>query len=440
MTTDNLQLELLLPALAILVLLLLSAFFSGSETALTAASRARLHMLEKEGDRRARRVNQLLANQERLIGTLLIGNNVVNISASALTTSLFMQLFGAAGVAYATMLTTALVVIFSEVLPKSYAIVNAEKTALHLSIAVQPLVKLFGPLSMAVEAIVRLILRLGGSKAGERDDLLTAHDELRGAIDLHHREGGVVKHDRDMLGGILDLRELTLEDIMVHRTKMDTLAADEPMDQLMEEALKSPYTRLPLWRDEPENIIGVLHVKDLVRAYVRSGGDTSKIRIEDVSFAPWFVPETTCVKDQLGAFLRRKQHFALVVDEYGEVQGLVTLEDILEEIVGEIADEHDVAPAGIRPQADGSINVDGLVPIRDLNRQFEWDLPDVDATTIAGLVIHNAQTIPEPGQRFSFDGFVFEVLRRKRNQITAIRITPPGLGTEESGEDAERAG
>jgi magnesium and cobalt exporter, CNNM family len=422
--------ELLFICLAIVALLLISAFFSGSETALTAVSRPRMHKLEKDGNKNARLVNQLIATKERLIGTILLGNNLVNILASALTTSLFMNLFGGAGVVYATLVMTALVVVFAEVLPKTYAITNPDRAALKVAPLFRPLVILFGPVSAAIEKIVQLILNHFTQLSGPDDEQLDAHDELRGAIDLHHKEGSVVKHDRDMLGGILDLKELDIEDVMIHRTKMEALNADDPTQKFIEQALKSSYTRLPLWRDEPENIVGILHVKDLVRAYAQSNGDVKKIDIEKLIIDPWFVPETTSLKDQLAAFLRKKQHFALVVDEYGEVQGLLTLEDILEEIVGDILDEHDIANTGIRPQPDGSVNVDGPVPIRDLNRQFDWNLPEVDATTIAGLVIHNAQTIPEPGQRFTFQNFMFEVLRRKRNQITALRITPPGKGRQ----------
>ena len=418
--------ELLLIAFAIILLLMISAFFSGSETALTAVSRPRMHKLEKDGDANAGIVNELIGAQERLIGTILLGNNLVNILASALTTSLFMSLFGAAGVVYATIVMTALVVVFSEVLPKTYAIKNPDRVALRVARLFRPLVIFFGPVSIAVEKIVKTILdRITGSG----DDQVDAHEELRGAIDLHHKEGAVVKHDRDMLGGILDLKQLDIEDVMIHRTKMAAFNIDDPTQKLIDAALQSPFSRLPLWRDEPENIVGILHVKDLIRAYSDADGNIDKINIDSMSIEPWFVPETTSLKDQLAAFLRKKQHFALVVDEYGEVQGLLTLEDILEEIVGDILDEHDVANTGIRPQSDGSVNVDGPVPIRDLNRQFDWDLPDIDATTIAGLVIHNAQTIPEPGQRFTYQKFMFEVLRRKRNQITALRITPPGKGS-----------
>src|SRR4029079_649473 len=243
---------------------------------------------------------------------------------------------------------------------------------------------------------------------------------------LHHKEGGVVKLDRDMLGGVLDLRELAVSDIMVHRTKMDAIDAELPPGQIVDAALKSAHTRLPLWRGEREEIVGVLHAKTLLRALRETRGDVSKLDIMGLATEPWFVPDTTTLKDQLSAFLKKKAHFAVVVDEYGEVMGLVTLEDIIEEIVGDITDETDIAPIAARVQSDGSLIVDGSVPIRDVNRMMDWDIPDDEATTIAGLVIHEAQTIPDTGQRFTFHDFRFEVLRRQRNRITSLRVTPLG--------------
>lgn len=421
--------ELALTLGGILVLLVLSAFFSGSETAITAASRARMHALEKDGDTAAGLVNRLVSAPGRLIGAILIGNNLVNILASALATSLFLGLFGQAGVAYATLAMTALVVLFAEVLPKTYAITAPDRVAIKAAPFLRVVVVLLSPLVTVVQLVVRSILGRNAEGASER--LVSAHEELRGAIDLHHQEGGVVKHDRDMLGGILDLRELEVGDVMVHRTNMQSVNADDPPKKLMDEILKSPFTRLPVWREEPENIVGVLHVKDLLRQLHRKTATPEEIDILDLASDPWFVPDTTSLKNQLNAFLKRKAHFALVVDEYGEVMGLVTLEDILEEIVGQIADEHDVPDAAIRPQADGTVNVDGIVPIRDLNRRMDWYLPDEEATTIAGLVIHEAQTIPEPGQAFTFYGFRFEILRKQRNQITAMRITPLGHSAQQ---------
>ncbi len=415
--------ELVLTLLAIFVLLGFSAFFSGSETALTAISRATLHALEKNGDKRATLVSALTHKLDRLIGAILIGNNLVNILASSLATSLFLQLFDQGAVVYATLVMTLLVVIFSEVLPKTYAIYEPEKTSLYVAPILRPVVAILAPIGAVIQKIVRMILRLLGAEINSGDSMLTAHEELRGAIDLHHQEGAVVKQDRYMLGGILDLRDLEVSDVMVHRTTMQTINLEDPPEKVVDDVLKSSYTRLPLWKDDPDNIVGVLHAKDLLRSVNRAKWDVSKIDFLSLASDPWFVPDTTSLKDQLNAFLKRKSHFALVVDEYGEVMGLVTLEDILEEIVGEISDEHDVVASGVRPQADGTINVDGDVPIRDLNRIMDWHLPDDEATTIAGLVIHEAQIIPEPGQTFTFYGCRFEVLRRQRNKLTALRIT-----------------
>ncbi|MBO6756759.1 MAG: HlyC/CorC family transporter [Roseibium sp.] len=411
---------------AVFVLLFLSGFFSGSETALTATSRARIHQVEKSGDRRATIVGRLIASRERLIGALLLGNNLVNILASALATSVFLTLFGEAGVAIATLVMTALVLVFAEVLPKTWAISAPEKFALAVSPIVRVVVAVFGPIVVGVEAIVRVLLRFVGVNVGEGASILSAHDELRGAVDLQHIEGGLQRAERDRLGGLLDLAELEVSDVMVHRTNMVALNADEDLQKLIEAALASPHTRLPLWRGETDNFVGVLHAKDLLRALHKAGGDPDKIDILQIAAPPWFVPDTTTLQDQLNAFLKHKSHFALVVDEYGEVMGLVTLEDILEEIVGEIADEHDIELEGLRHQADGSVIVDGSVPIRDLNRATDWDLPDDEATTIAGLVIHEARMIPEERQIFTFYGFRFTVLRRERNRITRLRIMPLG--------------
>src|SRR4029079_6793668 len=226
--------------------------------------------------------------------------------------------------------------------------------------------------------------RLFGANISDDVDVLSAHEEIRGAINLHHKEGGVVKLDRDMLGGVLDLRELTVSDIMVHRTTMDAIDVDLPTEQVVDAALKSPHTVVPLWRGEREEIVGILHAKTLLRALREAGGDLGKLDIMSLCTPPWFVPDSTSLKDQLTAFLKRKAHFAIVVDEYGEVMGLVTLEDIIEEIVGDITDEHDIDSIAPRPQADGSVIVEGSVPLRDLNRLMDWDLPDEEATTVAG--------------------------------------------------------
>ncbi len=418
-----------LTLVAILLLICASAFFSGSETALTATSRARMHSLEVNGDTRAGLVNSLIGRRDRLIGALLIGNNLVNILASSLTTSLFLGLFGDSGVAIATVLMTVLLVIFSEVLPKSWAISTPERFALFVAPLVRPFVAVVGPLSSVVNWIVRKLLGLFGVSISGEASMLSAHEELRGAVALLHREGAVIKADRDRLGGVLDLGELEVSDIMIHRTAMRAINADEPPEVAIRTILESPYTRMPVWRGATDNIIGIIHAKDLIRALAEPNVEPQDLDIVKIAQKPWFVPDTTNLKDQLNAFLRRKTHFAVVVDEYGEVQGVVTLEDILEEIVGDISDEHDLEIQGVRQDSDGSIVVDGGVPIRDLNRAMDWMLPDEEATTIAGLVIHESKSIPEERQAFTFYGKRFIVLRREKNRITKLRIRPIEIET-----------
>src|SRR3954452_23729852 len=412
-------------ALAVVfVCLLLSAFFAASETALTASSRASMHRLAKHGNRSAVLVNRLRNARERLIGALLFGNNAVNIAASSIATGIMLDWWGDVGVIYATVIMTAVVVVFAEVLPKTAAFNAPDRIALLVARPIDWTIRIFAPVLVAVEVLVRWLLRLVGMKVGEDQSMMSPHDELRGTVDLLHHEGSVEKHDRDMFGGLLDLRDLVVSDVMIHRTEMITVCADDPAEEIINEVLQSPVTRVPLWSGKPENIIGILHAKDLLRAIKSANDDLSNLDVQAIARPPWFVPDIRPLSEQLKAFRRRKTPFALVVDEYGEVMGLVTLEDILEEIVGDITDEHDVAVPGVRPQPDGSVNVDGGVPIRDLNRCMEWSLPDAEATTVAGLVIHEARSIPEPGQTFTFHGFRFRVLRRERNRITALRITP----------------
>ena len=421
----------MLPALLglapiVIALLTLSAIFSAAETALTKASRARMHQLEREGDGPARRVNKLLSNQETMIGAVLLGNNLINILASALATQVLTTLIpGPWGVAVATAAMTVLVLVFAEVLPKTVAIVRSDDVARALSGPTLFIVSLFGPVIYVIQWIVRRALRIFGVKLDMAVDVLAAHEEIRGAVDYHHAEGLVESGDRRMLGGVLDLSDMDVSEIMVHRKSMVLLDADLPPRELVDEVLEAQHTRIPLYRDEPDNIVGVLHARDLLKALAQAKEGVEGLDIAAIVREPWFIPDTTNLKDQLNAFLKRKNHFALVVDEYGALQGLVTLEDILEEIVGEIDDEHDTSVEGVRRQADGSVNVDGHVTVRDLNRAMEWRLPEGEAVTIAGLVIHEAQMIPEPGQTFIFHRHRFQVFRRQRNQITALRISAP---------------
>lgn len=407
----------------IMILICMSAFFSGSETALTAASRARMHQLEKDGNKRAGLVTKLISDREKLIGAILVGNNIVNILASILAAELFRQLIpGPLGVAIATAVMTLVVVVCAEMTPKTYAINRPDSMAMRVARPISWVVFAIGWVVSGAQVLVNGLLKL--LRASQPSDAVTAEDDIRGTIDLHHSEEGLDAKNRHRLVGALDLKDMTVEEVMIHRKNITMIDADQSADAIVRKALASPHTRLPLFRGDQEEIVGILHVKDLLRAIVGNNGKTSGLDILDICRDPWFIPETTAAEDQLDLFLKKRSHFALVVDEYGALQGLVTLEDILEEIVGDIRDEYDVVVRGVRPQADGSVYVEGGVTIRDLNRAMGWELPDEEAVTIAGLVIHEAQTIPEPGQRFAFYGYRFDIARKSRNQITGLKVMP----------------
>ena len=408
---------------AIGLLIALSGFFSGSETALTAASRPRMHHLAGSGDRRARAVERLTADRERLIGAILLGNNAVNILASALATSVLISVAGDAGVAYATIGMTIVIVVFAEVLPKTYAIREADRVALRVGPVLRPIVWLLSPIVGTIRLVVSATLSVAGASQGTRS-ASAAEEELRGTITLQAREGEMVKHEHDMLHSILDLDEVDVGAVMTHRKTMEMIDAESAPADILDQVVRSPYTRLPVWRGEPDNIVGVLHAKDLLRAVHANLTDLDRLDVKTIVTEPWFVPETTPLKEQLDAFRERRAHFAFIVDEYGSLMGLVTLEDIIEEIVGEIVDEHDIARGEVVEGADGSFLIPGTVAIRDLNRAYDWDLPDEEAATIAGLVLNEAQEIPEIGESFSLYGFTFEVRARKRNQITRLRVVP----------------
>ena len=417
------EIDILFSLLGIIVLLLLSAFFSASETALTATSKVRLHALAKSGDARAQLVNKIREKKDRMIGALLLGNNFVNIMASAVATSLLISIFGQSGVVFATFIMTVFILIFSEVLPKTYALHHAEGLAMTLAPSVKAVIVILAPITEAVAWIVRSLLKLFGVDISKV--MAGSHLELlRGAIDLYRGPGEETQYQRAMLRSILDLGDVVVEDIMIHRKNVFMIDADQPVQQIVNQVLDSPYTRMPLWRDRPDNIIGVIHTKLLLREMNELKGDATKVRLNQVIMEPWFIPETTILFDQLQAFRARKEHFAIVVDEYGSFMGVVTLEDILEEIVGDIDDEHDVSVPGVRRLQGGSFLVDGSVTIRDLNREFEWGLRDEGYSTLAGLILFEAQMIPDVGQSFIFHNFRFDIVRRHRNQITMIRVTP----------------
>jgi Mg2+/Co2+ transporter CorB len=410
----------------VLLCLLLGAYLSAAETAITGASRPRMHRLAQQGNRKAKLVNQLLDRKDEAVSAVLLGSNVVNIFSASLSTAVLTTLFGAAGVVYATVVIGVLVVIFAEVMPKTWALLRADRVALMLAPSILVSLRILGPAARAVSWVSRFFLHLLGTRTDRAPDPEEHAELLRGAIELH----GFDHTDEDapvekaMLRSVLDLGDRTVGDVMVHRGSMALIDADEPTDSIVTQMLAAPYTRIPLYRGQPDNIVGVVHAKDLFRA-VKAAGGPETVRIADVMTPPWFIPESTILFDQLKAFQDRHEHFAIVVDEYGVMQGIVTLEDIIEEIVGDIEDEHDAIKRGVIRRDDGSLVCQGSVPIHDLNREFGWELPEDVATTIAGLVLYEARRIPEVGQTYAFYGFRFEILKREGTRIAELRIVPP---------------
>ena len=402
-------------------LLSCSAFFSGSETALTAASRARMHSQEREGDRRATLVTKLLNSRERLLGGILLGNNFVNILATSIMTATLLEVVGPSGMIYATIITTALILIFAEVLPKTYAISQPDKMATRVAWPISWVVKILAPIVTVVQIIVNATLRIFG--VDTEGATWSATDEIRGAVDLHHQEGGVAKRARDQIIGVLELGDLTVEEVMIHRKNLAMVDVNAPPETLLKDILSSGHTRLPVYDGDQDNVIGILHIKDILKTLSRAGSDAQAINIKRLVREAWFVPETTSVVRQLRAFQQKREHFALAVDEYGALMGVITLEDILEEIVGDIQDEYDEAIDGVERQKDGSLMAQGDIPIRDINRAMDWSLPDEEAVSLAGLVIHESRTIPDQGQVFSYYGYRFEIIERERNQIKKLRVS-----------------
>lgn len=409
----------------ILLFLLISAFFSAAETALTAISRARIFHLVMDGNRRAETVSRLRKNKESLIGAILLGNNAVNIAASAIATSLAIRLFGNNDTALAivTVVMTLLVVIFAEILPKTYAIQNSERVSLVLAPAVSLLVGFLYPITHGIQLFIRIPFKLFGIDLTKTGALISATDVIRGTIALQHREGQMIKQERDMLGSILDLSHIEVKDVMLHRTHVEMLDVNLAAEQLVHHAVSTLHSRIPLWEDNPDNIIGVLNVKTLIKTINEMPEAPDNAKIRAIAVKPWFVPETTPLRDQLLAFRRRRQHLAFVVDEYGAWQGIITLEDIIEEIVGDIEDEHDESGAGlIQKTAGDAYLVAGGVTVRDVNRQLDWSLPEGEASTVAGLLIQAAEILPSPGEQYDIEGYRFTVLEKSAKRLTQLRI------------------
>lgn len=411
--------------LAIILLVAFSAVFSAAETAITSISRSKIHKLKLEGSARAKLVSELREDKDRLIGALLLGNNALNISASALATGFAITVFGKEGVAYATIAMTLIVLVFAEVLPKTYAFRNAEKVSMATAPFVKLTVKTLYPLTIIVQKIVYLIMRLFGVHLHDQSALIPTAEALRGAIELYHMEGAVVKRERDMLDSILDLGNMEVGSVMIHRKNMVTLSLDQRPSDIIHQMLENSHTRIPLWQGNSDNIVAILHVKDLIKMLRSHTGSLDEIDILAITSKPWFIPETTLLSEQLHAFRKKRNHFALVVDEYGALEGVITLQDILEEIVGQIGEEHHEESTEhdhIKIEGEGMYRIGGSVTIRDLNRHFDWSLPDEHASTLAGLIMYEAERLPEEGEVIAFHNFSAEILTKSHNQITWVRL------------------
>lgn len=409
-------------ALIVIFLLFCSAFFSGSETAMTAFSRERMFGLQKQGNKTARTALRLRENKESLLSTFLLGNTLVNTASASFATMLALSLFGESGIAIATICITILVLVFGEVLPKTYAIKYPERVALLVSAPLVFCVKIFAPVTFFVKHIINFLMKILGLH-GSQDIALSGSEVIRGAIELQHSEGGMEGHEKHMLGAVLDLNDVVVGDVMVHRKQILMMNIDDSIDTILQQIKDSSHSRIPFWQENPDNIIGLLHVRDVMSMALDKQKKITKETIEACLSKPWFVPETTPLREQLFAFRAERKHFAHVVDEYGAFLGIVTLEDILEEIVGEIEDEYDCTrTVGIEPHEQGGYMIEGTVTIRDINRHLDWELPEDEASTIAGLVIHHARCIPELGAEFIFFGYRFRIKKKKSNQILRLRV------------------
>ena len=409
--------DLLIFTFNIFLLILLSGFFSSSETALTAVSEARIHELALQGNKRANTIEKILAKKEKMISTILIGNNLVNIVVSVYATSFAISFFGEFDLIFITILLTIFLVIFAEVMPKTYAFSNADKLALAVAPVINFFIFILTPATFITEMLAKIV-----SKPKIKDEDAKT-EELRGMIRLHAGNESRGKERSKMMSSMLDMDEITIEAVMTHRGGVTMIDIAEEPEEAFKIIGESPYTRIPIYSGTPDNIIGILHAKELFRTLRRRNfKDINSVKLSELMSQPYFAPETTLLLDQLEVFKTRREHFAVVVDEYGDFRGIVTLEDIIEEIVGEIDDETDIKVKGVKSQPDGSFIIDGSVTIRDLNRSLGWQLPDQNANTIAGLVLYESKTIPEPGQEFRFHNIRFRILQKKANFISQLRL------------------
>lgn len=412
------------------ILILISALFSCGETSITAASRAKIHRWKNEGKKRAKILEKLLKDREKVISSMLVGNNIVNILASVLTTSVLIKIFGEAGLIYATILMTVLVILFAEIAPKTFALKSPDNMGMFLAPLINILVKILYPITHVTQKIVDFFADIFFGKALQNSNEAEL-EEIRDTVDLKHKEGSLFKSDKDLLDGVLDLADTEISEIMVHRKNIDSINIDLPISEIISAALSISYTRIPLWRDNKDNIVAILNVRKLLKALHlhkdKEGNDEinklEKFDLMQATSEPWFVPSSNSLRSQLFAFRKRKKRFALVVDEYGSLQGLVTLEDILEEIVGEIKEQDDESELNIIKIKSGAYKIAGKTLIRDINKKLDWDIEEGDhAYNLAAFIIGNLGRIPEEKENFVIENFYFEILKKRNHDLIMVKM------------------
>jgi len=401
------------------LLVVISGFLSGSETALTASSKPRILLKFKKGNKRAKYLLKILDNLENVISSLLLSNNLVNILASSLATAVLYDLFGVSGIFYATMIMTIVIVIFAEILPKTYSLSRPTRTSLLIAPIIYYLNKILYPIIFLINLIVKKIF-LKKQKEDDKFNDQQSEEELQGVIDMYKTSSPDSEHEKDMLQSILMLNDTTVEEVFTHRKNIYSIDSSLDIDEIIKKINSSRYTRIPFWKKNPENIIGLLNVRTL--NIDLSKKESSKEIIFDKISKPWFIPETTNLLEQLAAFKNKKEHIAFVVDEYGELLGLITLEDIIEEIVGEIVDEIDLADEQFKKINDGVIITNGEKNLKDLYKHFDLDSPLSEASTISGHVLEIAKRIPLFGETVKDEYFIYKVLSHSRKQISKIEI------------------
>ena len=407
----------------IFFLLIISGLLSGSETSITSVSKSKIHKLSNRGDVRAKKVLKLIDKKNDLVSSILIGNNIINILASVLATALLIKYYGDKGILYSTIVMSALIVIFSEVFPKNYALLKPDRFVLAMSGPLTIFSKLLLPFIIFLRFINFIIFKLIRVDTTNKITSKSAREDIRNIINMHEDEGRLLKDESDMLNAILDLKEITVEKIMTHRKNIYSINIEET-NTFFTKIAQSSFSRIPVWKNSPNNILGLIHAKNVL-SNLDDTGTLNINKIKENLIKPWFIPETTKAKDQLNEFIKRKEKLAFIVDEYGELMGLISMEDIIEEIVGNIFDEKDFSTIGIRRLENNIFRIRGDVNIRDINRELDINIPEGTSSTIAGYIIDQTESFPDVGQTFAYGGIMYEIINKNKNQITQIKLTLP---------------